>query len=75
MTLRVPLVKREHVTILCCYAPTIDSQEDTKDQFYTMLDRTLSQIKRDDKIVLMGYFNARVGTDAIVWEGVIGRMV
>ena len=27
MTLRVPLVNREHVTILRCYAPTLDGDE------------------------------------------------
>ena len=33
----------------------------------------MSQTKRDDEIVLLGDFNARVGTDAAVLEGVISR--
>ena len=40
MPLRVSLVKAEHVTILCCYAPTPASEEDAKNQFYAILDRT-----------------------------------
>ena len=72
ITLRVPLAKNENVTILSCYAPTLVSDEDIKDTFYEQLHEALSQVKRDDKIVLLGDFNARVGTDAEVWNGVIG---
>ena len=73
MTLRVPLVNSEYITILSCYAPTLDADEEIKDQFYESLHETLCRIKRSDKILLLGDFNARVGRDAEVWEGVIGR--
>ena len=33
MTLRVPLIKGQHATILSCYAPTLTSEEETKDNF------------------------------------------
>ena len=73
MTLRVPLVKGQHATILSCYAPTLNSEEEQKDYFYEQLHETLSKINTNDKIILLGDFNARVGRDADVWEGVIGR--
>ena len=73
MTLRIPLVKGEYVTVLSCYAPTLSSDEDQKDLFYEQLYATFSEIKREDKIILLGDFNARVGRDAAVWDGTIGR--
>ena len=73
MTLRIPLVKGQYATILSCYAPTLTSDEETKDRFYEQLHTTLSGVHNGDKIVLLGDFNARVGRDAAVWEGVIGR--
>ena len=33
MTLRVPLVKGEHLFIICAYAPTLTSDENQKDKF------------------------------------------
>ena len=73
LTLRIPLVKGEHVTVISCYAPTLTSEESLKDNFYEQLHQTLSSIHKDDKIILLGDFNARVGREASVWDGVIGR--
>ena len=67
------LVKGEYVTILSCYAPTLTSEDEQKDLFYEELHTALSETKKEDKIILLGDFNARVGTDAAVWDGVIGR--
>ena len=73
MTLRIPLVKGEYATVLSCYAPTLTSEENQKDAFYEQLHQALSGINKEDKIILMGDFNARVGREATVWNGVIGR--
>ena len=73
MTLRVPLVKGEYATILSCYAPALTSEDEQKDLFYEQLHTVLSETKKEDKIILLGDFNARVSTDAAVWDGVIGR--
>ena len=72
MTLRIPLVKGEYATVLSCYAPTLTSEENQKDAFYEQLHQALSGIDKDDKIILMGDFNARVGKEASVWDGAIG---
>ena len=38
-----------------------------------MLDNTLQNIVATDKIILLGDFNARVGSNHLVWGGIIGR--
>ena len=43
-----------------------------KDKFYVDLDSVISAAPRTDKLILLGDFNARVGTDHQTWERVIG---
>ena len=45
---------------------------EVKDNFYDDLDSVISATPRIHKRVLLGDFNARVGTDHQTWEGVIG---
>ena len=42
-----------------------------KDKFYDDLDNIISATPRTDKLILLGDFNAGVGTDPKTWEGVI----
>ena len=72
MSVRLPLARSRHMTIISAYAPTLMADEDTKDQFYSELTLLLQRVSREDRLVLMGDFNARVGADAGVWEGVLG---
>ena len=46
--------------------------DEVKDKFYDDLDNVISATPRTDKLILLGDFNARVGTDHQTWEGVIG---
>lgn len=71
ISLRIPLHKKRYLTIISAYAPTMTCTEDDKDQFYNRLDEVLNQCK-DDKLILMGDFNARVGNDNKTWPGVLG---
>ncbi|XP_062834399.1 uncharacterized protein LOC134298378 [Anolis carolinensis] len=72
-TLRNNLAKNQQATIICTYAPTLDADEDIKENFYCQLDTILSEIPKEDKIILLGDFNARVGRDSDLWPGIIGK--
>ena len=71
MTLRIELVKSQHTTIISAYAPTLNAEEDTKENFYAKLDDVLSSTPKDDKISLLGDFNAGVGKDHRLWNETI----
>ena len=73
MTIRIPLANKRFVTLVSCYAPTLNSPEDVKDQFYEQLDQILFRLPRNEKVVILDDFNARVGTNYDVWRGIIGR--
>ena len=71
MMLRLPLSSKRHATIVSAYAPTMTNPDEVKDKFYDDLDSVISATPRTDKLILLGDFNARVGTDHQTWEGVI----
>ena len=72
MTLRLPLSGKRHAAIVSAYAPTMTNPDEIKDKFYDDLDSVISAAPQTDKLILLGNFNARVGTDHQNWEGVIG---
>lgn len=73
MTLRLKLTNNQRATVISAYAPTLTSEDDQKEEFYSQLDEILKNIPRSDKILLLGDFNARVGRDSALWGGVIGK--
>ena len=73
MTLRLPLANIRFATFVSLYSPTLNSFDDVKDRFYDTLYSTIRRISQDDKVTLMGDFNARVGRIHDIWHGVIGR--
>ena len=72
MSLRLPLSGNKHATIVSAYAPTMTNPDEVKDKFYDDLDNIISATPRTDKLILLGDFNVRVGTDHQTWEGAIG---
>ena len=64
MSLRLPLTKDRSVTFVSVYAPTLNS-DDAANLFYNHLHDLLVKIPADDKLIVMGDFNARVGRDYI----------
>ncbi|VDL93843.1 unnamed protein product [Schistocephalus solidus] len=44
----------------------------TKDKFYEDLHALLVTVSKEDKLIVLGDFNARVGTDHAAWQGVLG---
>ena len=53
MTLRIPLTRSRYVTLISAYAPTLTSDENIKDAFYDLLERTLRNIPHTDKEISM----------------------
>ena len=73
MKFRIPLANNRYATIFSIYAPTLMAENEDKDRFYEHLDLELNRVPSTDKLLLLGDFNARVGTDHVAWSGVIGR--
>lgn len=55
--------KHINTTIIQCYTPTSDSDEETKGAFYEQLQSELEQTPWDDLKILIGELNAKVGND------------
>ncbi|XP_076054453.1 uncharacterized protein LOC143033134 [Oratosquilla oratoria] len=70
---RIPITNSRYVTLVNVYAPTVDSDDEIKDRFYAQLIDIIQAIPREEKIILLGDFNARVGSSHHLWEGVLGR--
>ena len=73
MSLRLPLTGRNHATIISAYAPTLDSDDSLKEDFYSSLDEIVRDVDERDKLILAGDFNARVGKESDIWNPVIGQ--
>ena len=47
--------------------------DETKDKFYEDFEYVISAIPTADKLIILGYFNARIKQDNISREGVLGK--
>ncbi|VDP25709.1 unnamed protein product [Schistosoma curassoni] len=67
--------KKEGITmnIIQCYAPTNDSNDDTKDQFYERLQLIIEKCLTKDLTILMEDLNAKVEIDNTGYEDIMGR--
>nr|VZI48828.1 unnamed protein product [Spirometra erinaceieuropaei] len=74
MSLRLPLRGGgKFATIISAYAPPMSSPEaSARDKFYEDLHALLATVSKADKLIVLGDFNARVGTDHTAWRGVLG---
>ena len=65
------------VSIIAVYAPTnpVSSTADSNtpsDDFYHLLQSTISLVPKNDLLVILGDFNAHVGVNTSSWHSVIG---
>ena len=63
MKLHLPLARNKAATLISAYAPTMSNADEIKDKFYEELDAIINAVPQSDKLILLGDFNARVGTD------------
>ena len=61
------------LTLISAYAPTLCSGDDEKERFYEQLNEIIREVPAANKLLLLGDFNARVGTDHESWDGVLGH--
>ncbi|KAI8740129.1 craniofacial development protein 2, partial [Biomphalaria glabrata] len=74
MTLKLPLQNgKKHISIVSCYAPTMTNPDDVIAKFYEELNSTLHDIPKTEKVLILGDFNARVGSDHHIWKGVLSK--
>lgn len=72
ITLRVQLTHTK-ATIIQAYAPTNVATDDVKDDFYNNLQTVIDSVPSHDLKIIMGDFNAQIGSENIGWETIIGR--
>nr|VZI44568.1 unnamed protein product [Spirometra erinaceieuropaei] len=78
MSLRLPLRRGGKIaTIISVYAPPLSSPDAAaaaaaRDKFYEDLHALLATVSNADKLIVLGDFNAHVGTDHTAWRGVLG---
>ena len=55
-------------TFIQVYAPTADSSNDEIISFYNDLQITLNSIPKKDYVIILGDFNAKIGTYQPLWK-------
>ena len=72
MKMQLRLGKKSNATIVNAYAPTMRTPEETKDKFYEELRSVIASAK-SEKLIILGDFSARVGTDHHTSYRVLGK--
>lgn len=59
--------------MLCVYSPTLTAAEEVKDDFYSRLETMIKGLPNPEILIILGDFNASVGSDNEVWPNCIGH--
>ena len=59
---------RDKLHVMSCYAPTRAASRQEKDTFFDELDSILSLVPAGEKYIVLGDFNARVGSRQVVGD-------
>ena len=73
ISMRLPLWNQQYATLFSVYSPTLKAEPAEKDRFYSDLRSLIQSTPADDKVVILGDFNARVGQGSEAWKGVLGK--
>ena len=72
LTLRLHTVNGT-ATLVSAYAPTLYRTDEVKDAFYNRLQFLISKTRKQDHLIMLVDFNARVGTDHESWTPCLGK--
>ncbi|KAJ7419157.1 craniofacial development protein 2-like protein [Willisornis vidua] len=72
ISLCLPLQNKQHV-LFSVYVPTLQADHAEKDKFYTDLYHLTQKVPADDKIIILGDFDARIRKKSEAWKGVLGK--
>ncbi|BHF83036.1 hypothetical protein SprV_0802617700 [Sparganum proliferum] len=72
MSLRLHLRPGKCASVASVYVPLMTSPDTARNKFYEDLHTLLATVPKTDKLIALGDFNARVGTDHAVWRGLLG---
>lgn len=72
MVLRLQLKSGEFLKLVSVYGPTMQRSNEEKEHFYESLN-TVVNANKQDQIIVLGDFNARVGCDWELWPNVLGK--
>ena len=64
--------KHNKLTIIQCYSPTNDAEPEEKEAFYSMLQAEKEKTPTHDVLIIMGDLNAKVGSDNVGRERIMG---
>lgn len=65
--------KYSNLTILQCYSPTNEAEDDDKDHWYEELQAAIRKVPVHDVLLVMGDMNAKVGSDNTNFERGMGK--
>uniref|UniRef100_A0A7I5E8S3 Reverse transcriptase domain-containing protein n=1 Tax=Haemonchus contortus TaxID=6289 RepID=A0A7I5E8S3_HAECO len=66
------VTRHTRITIIQTYAPTEDSNDDTKNDFYELLQDTIDNAPRRDLKIVLGDFNAKIIGNRCGFESTVG---
>ena len=66
-------IKEGILNIIQVYAPTSAHSETESDEFYDTLQLHIQKIKKNEKLILMGDLNAKIGREHCSWKPTVGR--
>ena len=66
------VVGKSVLNLVCAYAPQVGIAMEVKEEFLTLLGKTLSGINGKERLIVCGDFNCHVGADVDGYEGVHG---
>ena len=73
MVMQLHLTNKQKAILISAYAPTMTNPEEVKDQLYEQIYTLIAAAPKSGKLIILGDFNARVGTVHHTWSGVIGK--